>query len=132
MESLRIHFDKTGARVDLEASVSGFDAVNQDALVNIGTKVGSDDNNPSRGSSLEILGLGTSAIISFRSASHLANIVSSETDRYITENEDTVEDEPLQAVDLQPIEFELQSLELEAIMTSVNGTTIGTSASLTT
>lgn len=125
MKSLYIEFKRSGAVLHLDKVVEGFVAVNQDCLVNLGTQVGTDETNPSRGTTLEKLGLGTSSIVSLRDAAHLGNGASAETDRFITEDEDPAEEDPLQAIDVGPIKLQSQVLELNVITQSINGATIG-------
>jgi len=125
VKSLRIDFLEAGAVLNLEEEIEGFEAVNQDALVNIGTRTGSDKTNPERGSSLEQNALQTSVVVSLRAATHVANIGASETELYIIENEDNVEDRGLATFDLQTLKLSFQKLELTAVATSVQGDQIG-------
>jgi hypothetical protein len=126
MKSLRIIFNETGAILDLNTEVSGFNAVNQDCLVNLGTRKGSDKVDPQRGSSLERIALQSSVIVSTQAATHLANIAASETSFYIQSSEDPEETDKLQDIELETISLVNQSLELNTLATSENGELLGT------
>jgi hypothetical protein len=132
MDSLVIQFNESGAVLDLERGVTGFDAVVQDALVNIGTRIGTDNIDPERGTSLEENALQAGVVISDAAATHVSNIATAETLFYITESEDTVEDDSLVDLQLQPVELTLEKLNINAVMVSEQGNRRGVPAVLAT
>jgi hypothetical protein len=130
MQSLRIVFKETGAVLDLENLVTGFNAVVQDTLTNIGTRLDTDGIDPDRGCSLEKNALQTGVVISTTAATHVSNIANAETFAYIDENEDQNEDNGLSNLELQPVEFTPGKLNINAVMTSVQGESRGLSTPL--
>jgi len=130
MKGIKINFLETGAVIDFEKEVNGFEAVNQDALVNLGTQKGSDKSDKARGSSLEALTLKSSAIVSLQTAQHAVNIASAETSSYNYETDDYTETDKLLNIELKPTVLSLEGLKINAITLSETGKVIGTNATL--
>jgi len=130
MRGIKIDFLESGAKLNLNAEVTGYDAVNQDTLVNIGTQLRSDASDSNRGCSLESLTLKSSAIISLQSAQHAVNIAAVETTDYIIANEDKNETETLFDLTLEPTIYRAQGLNINAVTLSNLGNTRGTRTTL--
>lgn len=130
MKGIKIDFNATGAVLDLDSMVSGFDAVNQDTLVNLGTQRGSDVIDKNRGSSLEALTLKSSSVISLQASLHVANIVAAETSFYIFSSDDFNEPDKLANMELQPIALTPNGLKLNTVTVSISGQYRGISTTL--
>lgn len=130
MKGIKINFNESGATLSLNEIVEDFNAINQDALVNLGTLPGTDKVNTERGSNLENLTIRGSSVFNLNSAVHAANISATETVDYIQNTEDILETEELLVMNLQPINFSINGLKINAQTISSNGEQIGINAEL--
>ena len=129
MNGLALKFStdgKTGAIIT-QTEVSGFAATVQDALVNVATRAGSDPVFPDKGTSVQ-LDAASGALISVSSAQHSANYAASDTVFFLREFPDT--NDPtnangLAAMKLVAPDFNGESLDLNAQLTSIGGAVVG-------
>ena len=129
-KSLKLSFESGGARLVLDQTVEGFEAVAQNGVVNIATERGSDTSDPDRGTYLLRDAL-QGKVADLLSAQHISNIAAIDTLFYLRNSDeaDTTE-ERVEAVELQPFEYDGRELNLSAIFTSNQGTVIGKDTTL--
>jgi len=105
------------------ASVSGFQAVVQNAMVNIGTRQGTDPVFPDRGTNLQ-LDAATGRLIDLNSAAHSSNFAALDTMTFSRTTDDG-DQNGLSQVVLAPAQFSGGSLSLEAKFQSIDGKSVG-------
>lgn len=130
MKSLKIVFEATGARLLLDETVEGFGAVVQNGLVNIATEKGSDPSDSARGTDLLKDAL-EGKVASLLSAQHISNLAALDTIFYVrgTDEIDTAE-ERLEALTLQPFDYDGASVRINAVFAGNQGTVVGTDTTL--
>ncbi len=120
----------TGVQIDFisvpvlgSASVSGFQCVVQNALVNIGTRQGTDPVYDTRGTNLQ-KDAAYGRLIDLNSAQHSSNFAALDT---LSFSRDTEGGDPsgLAQVNLAPAEFSGNGLSLEAKFLSIDGKSVG-------
>jgi hypothetical protein len=132
MQGLKILFDtKDNISIDPNASLSDFDATIQNALVNIGTRNGTDRIYPDKGTT--ILTEATSGkIVGFNAANHVSQLAALDTlffsREYETSETLTVR---LGSVAMEPVTYDGSKLKLQVAFTDqANSRTVGTITNL--
>lgn len=125
MTSLKISFETGGARLVLDESVEGFDAVAQNGVVNLATQKGSDSSDEDRGTDLLTHAL-QGKVADLLAAQHIANLAAIDTLFYLR-NSDELEttEERVSTIVLQPFEYDGKELHLSAIFTGNKGSVNG-------
>jgi hypothetical protein len=124
IRGIKVGFDADGAKILTEETVQDFNALVQNCLVNIATSQGSDLVYPEKGTELlkdGVLGFltNTGAVVASSS------FASTDTLFFIrqTDYEDT--EESIEEILLEPVNFEVNFLELQSQFTSTQGQVIG-------
>jgi hypothetical protein len=119
-----VMIDFTGDQPALgSAKVEGFAALVQNAMVNIGTRQGTDPVYPDRGTNLQ-LDAAAGRLIDLNSAQHSSNFAALDT---LSFSKETAGDETngMEQVTLAPAEFTGAALSLEAKFQAADGQTVG-------
>lgn len=123
-KSIALEFQKEGAvALLLGASVSGFQAVVQNALVNLLTDAGSDLLFATRGTRLFKTAL-AGGIFNTRSASHACNFAAANTLFFSREYEISETPDKLQDVSMRPISVGINQMDASVSFSSVGGLSI--------
>jgi hypothetical protein len=119
-----VMLDFTGARPMFgTTAVAGFQAIVQNAMVNIATRMGTDPLYPTRGTNLQT-DAAAGRLIDLNSAQHSSNFAALETMTFSRATEGGDPD-GLSQVLLPPAQFSGASLRLEAQFQSISGKTVG-------
>lgn len=129
MTGIRIIFSEDGIRFDFDNPVKDFECTAQNALVNIGTRKGSDPMFPERGTDLLKTAL-SGAIVDLNSAAHASNLAAVDTLFFSRTWEQAGNTERMAKVQLDPLSIQDRCLQLDAVFTSTDGNQIGTSTPL--
>lgn len=124
MKGLAIDFSPGGPGILLDAYVEGFNTTAQNAMVNLGTDLGSDPMWPERGTNIMRAAL-QGAVINFTSARHVANFAALSSKTFLISTEDARVTELLEDLTLSPVELSYMSLKVNAQITSSLGKVIG-------
>lgn len=128
MKGVGLIFGETGPVFDTQA-VEGFAATVQNALVNLGTRQGSDPVFPERGTGLQADAAG-GRLVDLMSAQHSANYAASDTVFFTRDFQEKTDPDALAGVKLEPADFDGQHLFLDARFEAADGRTIGVVATL--
>lgn len=130
MKGIRLIFGENGVTYDFTTPVEGFEATVQNALVNLGTQVGTDRMFPDRGTDLLKTGL-SGAIVDLNTAGHASSLAALDTLFFSRTWEQAGVEEKLARIQLRPLSLQDRSLLLEGIFVSTAGKQIGVSSLLT-
>lgn len=126
MKSLKINFNGADGTVfDLVEVVEGFNCTIQNALVNIGTRRGSDRLMSEKGTDLLKAGI-QGVLVDLNAANHASNFAALATLSFTTSVERPDSEETLAALVLQPSFFDGRLLQVDAQFTSSTGAVYGT------
>jgi hypothetical protein len=131
MEGLKINFLPGVAGIDTQQRVSGFDTTIQNALVNIGTRTGTDSIYPTKGTTLLKRAL-EGKIVGLNSANHESQLAGLNT-LYFSREYETSTDGVIRLgrVDMTPLIYENGSLRINVTFTNQAQTlTVGTTTIL--
>ena len=124
MRGIRITFNEDGPRFDFSRSVRGFESVVQNALVNVGTDLGSDPIFTDRGTDLKRDGAhGRMATAIW--ANHSANFASLNTLAFIQQTDDETNPFKLQEFELRCEQVILTTAVLNVRAVSSLGQVVG-------
>lgn len=131
MKGLKILLSKNDTVIDLNNSVSGFDATVQNALVNIATQSGSDYIYADKGTEL-LKNAVTGKIVGWNDANHEAQAAGITTLFFSRAQDGTaVDTERLGAVNMAPVTYTEGTLTISASFTDLAGSrTLGTTTIL--
>ena len=115
MKSLKLIFEASGARLALDETVEGFEAVAQNGLVNVATELGSDKGDTARGTHLLRNAL-QGRVADLLTAQHISNLAALRTLFYLRNSDarDTTE-ERVEKLTLQPFEYDGEQLRINAL-----------------
>jgi hypothetical protein len=131
MKGLKILLSKNDTVIDLNNSVTGFDATVQNALVNIATQAGSDKIYSDKGTNL-LKHAVTGKIVGFNDANHEAQIAALAT-LFFSRDQDTgaPSTERLGSIAMSPVTYTEGTLTISAAFTDLEGSrTLGTTTIL--
>ena len=129
MRGIRLDFSEAGPGFDLETPVRDFDATVQNALVNVGTDMGSDFVFATRGTNLRLDGAqGRMATEIW--ANHSANFASLRTLDFAQKNDHANNEYKLQTFNMRCRGVEQDRLVLQVRAVSEGGTVIGGEATI--
>lgn len=129
-KSLKIEFGDDGATILLNDVVEDFEAVSQNAIVNIATEQGSDSSSSDRGTNLLRHAL-QGRVADLLSAQHISNLAAIDTLFFLRNSDETdTEEERLVSVKLEPFEYDGKNLKLNVIFTGTEGTVLGRETTL--
>lgn len=132
MQGIFISFQASGGTINWGTSVQGFDAVVQNALVNIATDLGSDRVLPAKGTELYRQGA-SGALSDLAAAGHASNFAALATLFFSRASDvDGTAEERLKEIRLNPVFFGLQRAELNGQFTGTLGSARGVTATLLT
>ena len=131
MEGLKINFIKDNISIATESKISDFDATVQNALVNIGTRAGTDRIYTDKGTSILDRAV-EGKIVGFNAANHESQLASIDTlffsREYETSDSDAIK---LGNVVMAPLTYDGNKLTIEAAFTNLsNSLTVGTVTNL--
>lgn len=132
MQGLKIIFtDKDNISIDPNASVSDFDATIQNALVNIGTRNGTDRIYTDKGTTI-LTEATNGKIVGFNTANHVSQLAALDTLFFSREYETSdVLTTRLSAVSLEPVTYDGNKLKLQVAFTDqANSRTVGITTNL--
>lgn len=131
MEGLKINFIKDDISISTDSKVSGFDATIQNALVNIGTRAGTDRIYPGKGTSILDRAV-EGKIVGFNAANHESQLAALDTLFFSREYETSdVNEIKLGSVAMAPLSYDGNKLRIEASFTDLaNSRTVGTVTNL--
>ena len=129
-KGIKIDFPENNAPayIDFSAVALGFEAVTQNAMVNLGTRMGSDHIDEERGTTLlEAATLGS--LLDAGEQEHAAAYAAEQTRLYLRDQEDAENiqdnDERIAEVGLEVKDMDLKKIVFNAFFVNVNGKQIG-------
>jgi hypothetical protein len=125
-----IAIDFTGSLpVFSTGQVDGFGSAVQNALVNIGTKQGSDVVFPDKGTTLQADAV-AGKLVDLNSAQHSSNFAAVDTVAFSRTHTETDDPDGVIGAQLEPADFDSNSLLIDAIFTAGDGRTVGVKTNL--
>ena len=129
MDGVRIDFTGNAPTLDFSAKVAGFDADVQNAMVNLGTDIGSDALLPSRGTYL-LRDAVQGSMVNLQWANNMANFAAMRTLVFSQQYDSPNNTTGLQTLSLAAGVFDVNRLQFQIYATSSNGETRGVQANL--
>jgi hypothetical protein len=111
------------------AAVVGFEATVQNALVNLGTRQGTDPLYPERGTTLQ-KDASAGKLVELNSAQHASNFAASDTLFFLRDFDAVGDPDAISELKLAPANSDQKSLLLEATFLSADGRVLGLAATL--
>ena len=131
MKGIKVILSSTGCTINPDASVSGFDATIQNALVNIATRAGTDHAFSDKGTAL-LSNAVAGKIAGLNDANHESQLAALQT-LFFSRAQDTAEanDIRIGKIDMSPATFDGKILRVDAAFTNLSNTRIiGTTTTL--
>lgn len=125
MRGIKVNFSAGGASFDFSKPVKDFDVTVQNALVNVGTALGSDPYFEERGTDLLLDGV-QGRMVNAAWANHAANFAALKTLVFIQSQDSASDPYRLSNFRLQALRFTGQTVELRAKVFAANGQVRGT------
>ena len=121
MKGIRVNFSEDGASIDFNSTVNNFYSLVQNAVVNVGTKSGTDAVYPDKGTSFFDNAV-KSGINTLLEASHSSNFAADETMAFYQKTNETKIESQLSVFRLQPAAFvQGEKLEVNVYAESTSG-----------
>lgn len=116
---------------DLSSTVNDFDTTVQNAIVNLGTTLGSDTLYPDKGTNL-LIDAAQGLMINLQWANNSANFAALKTMVFSQSNEMPGDPYGLQTLSLTASTFNINNLSLAVVAVCTDGTTVGANANIQT
>jgi hypothetical protein len=128
LEGLKVNFKEEGADIDFGSKTEDIESMTQNALINVGTKQGSDKFSPTKGTDF-LDSVKSANVIDVTEAQHICNFVARDTLRFVRKyitDANTLEDFTLKATHFT----DQDKLVVEASSITTDNETLGVVASI--